>query len=213
MPALPEKNVVEKYKVGLEGRRDAPEQPLVGLRRGVVLASGHTRAAGFQRGAGCTLHQPQIIHLKAASHAPLACPSPSRQMTTDFIETRRAALAIFINRVVCPAPSVEWGGRICCTWGPAHRCPRLPAAPCPSQPAPPAHPRAPLQAAHPALKASPDLQLFLEASETEFAIEVSRSQADEPPASTPQARAEGGGRAQARPARRRAAAGGGRLPL
>ena len=44
----------------------------------------------------------------------------------------------------------------------------------------------PPQAAHPALKASPDLQLFLEASETEFSIEVSRTQADEPPASTPQ---------------------------
>jgi hypothetical protein len=43
---------------------------------------------------------------------------------------------------------------------------------------------------HPALKASPDLQLFLEASETEFAIEMSRTQADEPPASTPQGAAK-----------------------
>lgn len=37
----------------------------------------------------------------------------------------------------------------------------------------------PLQAAHPALKGSHELQLFLEASETEFAIEVSRSQVDD----------------------------------
>ncbi|EFN54738.1 hypothetical protein CHLNCDRAFT_59686 [Chlorella variabilis] len=55
------------------------------------------------------------------------------KMTTEFIEQRRAALTIFINRV----------------------------------------------AAHPALKGSHELQLFLEASETEFAIEVSRSQVDD----------------------------------
>ena len=39
------------------------------------------------------------------------------------------------------------------------------------------------QAAHPALKGSRELQLFLEASETEFAIEVSRSQVVDPEAS------------------------------
>ncbi|KAL4452515.1 hypothetical protein ABPG75_008177 [Micractinium tetrahymenae] len=56
------------------------------------------------------------------------------KMTGEFVEARRAALTVFINRV----------------------------------------------AAHPILKRSRDLQLFLEASETEFAIEVSRSQVDDP---------------------------------
>lgn len=56
------------------------------------------------------------------------------KMTTEFIEQRRAALTVFINRV----------------------------------------------AAHPALRGSHELQLFLEASETEFAIEVSRSQVVDP---------------------------------
>ncbi|PSC72138.1 sorting nexin 1 [Micractinium conductrix] len=56
------------------------------------------------------------------------------KMTGEFIESRRAALTIFVNRV----------------------------------------------AAHPILKRSPDLQLFLEASETEFGIEVSRSGMEDP---------------------------------
>lgn len=50
-----------------------------------------------------------------------------------------------------------------------------------------------LQAAHPALKRSPDLQLFLEASETEFAIEVSRTQVDDPVAVQARARNWGWG--------------------
>lgn len=58
------------------------------------------------------------------------------KMTTEFIESRRLALSVFLRRV----------------------------------------------AAHPALRASPDLQLFLQASETEFAIEVSRAQLEEAPA-------------------------------
>ena len=56
------------------------------------------------------------------------------KMTSDFIEQRRSALAVFLRRV----------------------------------------------AAHPLLRASPDLLLFLEASETEFGIEVSRTQWEEP---------------------------------
>lgn len=44
----------------------------------------------------------------------------------------------------------------------------------------PLHP--PLQAAHPSLRGSRELQLFLEASETEFAIEVSRSLVEDPAA-------------------------------
>jgi hypothetical protein len=39
-----------------------------------------------------------------------------------------------------------------------------------------------LQAAHPSLRGSRELQLFLEASETEFAIEVSRSLVEDPAA-------------------------------
>lgn len=54
------------------------------------------------------------------------------KMTTEFIEQRRAALQIFLHRL----------------------------------------------AAHPLLRCSTDLQLFLEANETEFAIEVSRTQED-----------------------------------
>lgn len=54
------------------------------------------------------------------------------KMNADFIEQRRAALTVFVNRV----------------------------------------------ASHPLLRTSKELQLFLEASETEFAIEVSRTQVE-----------------------------------
>lgn len=89
------------------------------------------------------------------------------QMTTEFIEQRRAALTIFINRVVRSMGGMQH----CCQLAAAQAC--VPAH-CPSgqhassttaaHPLPGPTP----QAAHPALKASPDLQLFLEASETEF---------------------------------------------
>lgn len=81
------------------------------------------------------------------------------KMTTDFIEQRRLALEIFLNRVVsCTDSSLA----LAVSW----RAPAWPAL----------HTvyAAAMQAAHTALQHSPDLQLFLEANETEFAIEVSR---------------------------------------
>ncbi len=66
--------------------------------------------------------------------------------------------------------------------GPRRRCsPLLSPSPPPTHTphTRPFSPR-PLQAAHPILRRSPDLQLFLEASETEFAIEMSRSQEEDP---------------------------------
>jgi sorting nexin-1/2 len=81
------------------------------------------------------------------------------KMTTDFIEQRRLALDIFLNRVVsCTDASLA----LAVSW----RAPAWPAL----------HTvyAAAMQAAHTALQHSPDLQLFLEANETEFAIEVSR---------------------------------------
>ena len=111
-------------------------------------------------------------------------------MTAEFTEQRRAALTVFINRVVRGGGGGALPTSDCCT---ASGCSIKPAAartsaasclpaaqPClPPIPPPPPPPPAP-QAVHPVLKLSHDLQLFLEASETEFGIEVSRSQLDDP---------------------------------
>ena len=65
------------------------------------------------------------------------------KMTNEFVEARRAALAVFLNRV----------------------------------------------ASHPELSSGPDLRLFLQADETEFAIESSRAAAAEAALAAPVAKA------------------------
>lgn len=100
------------------------------------------------------------------------------KMTTEFIEQRRAALTVFINRVVSlELHSARAGGRRngapWCRVGLRQSALLLSTL---STPALRCQPTPPPQASHPGLKDSKELQLFLEASETEFAIEVSRTQ-------------------------------------
>ena len=130
-----------------------------------------------------------LLLLAPLPHHPGVPTLPLLPPAADFIETRRAALTIFLNRVVggsagwfvCRSSAAQFcsskGGSglylgsllFLYTHAPALLL-RLPACLLPAA----------LQAAHPALRSSPDLQLFLEASETEFGIEVSRSQVEDP---------------------------------
>lgn len=92
------------------------------------------------------------------------------QMTTDFIEQRRAALTLFINKVVRwwegQSLSCEHAAQLYVGYTQPTVC-RLHTINC-TQP----------KAAHPVLKTSKDLQLFLEASEDEWSLEVSRAIAE-----------------------------------